>query len=157
MRRPGMVYGGSLQSMRTRWRPRYRITAGMWPDRWRAWAGSIRWWKRGIYDGEIARADGLFNPARLALMQGEHREQFSPSPGKLYALTLDVGGADFEVRADGCPPLRDREHDSTVALVFEVDPSTQTDSLIRAPTYRLVSGRVWQGTAHAQLYGKLRR
>jgi hypothetical protein len=41
-------------------------------------------------------------------------------------------------------------------LVFEVDPSTQADPLIRAPAYRLVSGRVWQGTTHTLLYGELK-
>jgi hypothetical protein len=108
------------------------------------------------FNEEIASADGLFNPARLALMQGEHGEQFSPLPGKLYALTLDVGGADLDVRADSCPPLRDREHDSTVALVFEIDLSMQADPLIRAPAYKLVSGKIWQGTAHVKLYGELK-
>ena len=31
------------------------------------------------FNEELASADGLFNPARLALMQGEHAEQFSPA------------------------------------------------------------------------------
>jgi hypothetical protein len=55
-----------------------------------------------------------------------------------------------------CPPLRDREHDSTVALVFEIDLSMQADPLIRAPAYKLVSGKIWQGTAHVKLYGELK-
>jgi hypothetical protein len=110
------------------------------------------------FNEEIAAADGLFNPARLALMQGEHREQFSPLPDRMYALTLDVGGADLDksVGAHGGAPINKEDHDSTVVLVFEIDSSSQADPLIRAPTYRLVSGKTWQGTAHTQLYGELR-
>jgi hypothetical protein len=123
------------------------------------------------FNEEIAGADGLFNPARLALMQGEHGEQFSPIPGRLYALTVDVGGTDLDVKdpvgahSSGgrspedtgcCAPINEKGHDCTVALVFEVDPSTQADPIIRAPTYKLVSGKVWQGISHSQLYGELK-
>ena len=123
------------------------------------------------FNEEIAGADGLFNPARLALMQGEHREQFSPLPGRLYALTLDVGGADLDksqpvgAHSSGgrspedtecCATIYGKNHDSSAAMVFEVDPATQADPLIRAPAYRLVAGRVWEGTPHAQLYGELK-
>ena len=43
------------------------------------------------FNEELAAADGLFNPSRLALMQGDHAEQFSPLPGRLYALTAGRG------------------------------------------------------------------
>ena len=42
------------------------------------------------------------------------------------------------------------------ALVFEVDPSTQADPLIRAPAYRLVSGSSGRGPRIRKLYGELK-
>jgi hypothetical protein len=129
------------------------------------------------FNEELATADGLFTPTRLALMQGEHAEQFSPLLGRLYALTLDVGGADLDQTIDtrahgsecsassggrspedteGCVPLRENEHDSSAALIFEVDPAGQADPLIRAPTYRLVLGKIWEGLPQTQLYGELK-
>jgi hypothetical protein len=112
------------------------------------------------FNEELASADGLFNQARLALMQGEHAEQFTPLPGRLYALTLDVGGADLDqaidTRAHIGAPLRENDHDSSVALIFEVDPVGTADPLIRAPAYRLVSGKIWEGLPQTQLYGELK-
>jgi len=129
------------------------------------------------FNEELAATDGLFNSSRLALMQGQHAEQFEPLPGRLYALTVDVGGADLnqtiETRTHGsecsassggrspedtewCAPLRENDHDSSVALIFEVDPAGQVDPLCRAPTYRLVFGRAWEGRPQTQLYGELK-
>lgn len=39
---------------------------------------------------------------------------------------------------------------------MEVDCATLADPLLRAPTYRAVARRVWQGASHAQLYGEIR-
>jgi hypothetical protein len=119
------------------------------------------------FNEEIGSVDGLFNPARRALMQGEHAEQFGPLPGRLYALTLDVGGADLDHpcnvaglssgRTASCAPLQgEGTHDSSAALIFEVDPTGSSDPLIRAPTYRLVSGRIWEGIPQTRLYAEVR-
>jgi hypothetical protein len=112
------------------------------------------------FNQELAAVDGLFNPARLALMQGEHPGQFSPLPGRLYGLTLDVGGADLDqatdMQAHVDAPLRENDHDSSAALIFEVDSTGQADPLMRAPAYRLVSGKTWEGLPQAQLYGELK-
>jgi len=116
--------------------------------------------KTQYFNEEIAGTGGLFNPARLAMLQGEHAEQYAPLAGSIYALTLDVGGADLDVKgsvgAHSGAPIHKENHDSTVALVFEIDPSTQADPLVRAPTYRLVSGKTWQGSSQVQVYGELK-
>jgi hypothetical protein len=112
------------------------------------------------FNEEIGSVDGLFNPARRALMQGEHAEQFGPLPGRLYALTLDVGGADLDkstnTRTQDGVPLQQNDHDSSAALIFEVDPAGSSDPLIRAPAYRLVSGRIWEGVPQTRLYAEVR-
>ncbi|MGA9397170.1 MAG: hypothetical protein WBV22_02825 [Anaerolineaceae bacterium] len=104
------------------------------------------------FNEEINGAGGLFDAARRALMQGEHPEQFAPQAGRIYALTLDVGGAAVTRSGESETP---GNHDSSAALAFEIDLSTLSDPLIRLPAYRLVAGRVWEGVPHARLYGEL--
>ena len=61
------------------------------------------------------------------------------------------------VAGHSCAPLQgEGTHDSSVALIFEVDPVGQADPLIRAPTHRLVFGKVWEGLPQMQLYGELK-
>ena len=58
--------------------------------------------KTQYFSEEIDAEGGMFSPARLALMQGEHCRQLSPMAGakdqrggKLYALLVDVAGEDY--------------------------------------------------------------
>ena len=135
------------------------------------------------FNEELAAADGLFNPARLALMQGEHSEQFAPLPGSSVCAHAGCGwgGLDqaTEMRAHGSEcsasfggrspedtreasrgewgtSLRENTHDSSAALIFEVDPGGLSDPLMRAPAYRLVFGKIWEGTAQTQLYAEVK-
>ncbi len=47
-----------------------------------------------FFSEEIDGQDGMFPPARIALLQGTHREQSRPTPGRVYAILLDVAGED---------------------------------------------------------------
>jgi hypothetical protein len=105
------------------------------------------------FNEEISAGGGLFDAARLALIRGGHAELFAPQAGCIYALTLDVGGGAADRSGEMDNPA---DHDSSAALVFEIDLSSLADPLVRAPTYHLVSGRVWNGVAHTRLYAELR-
>jgi hypothetical protein len=62
---------------------------------------------------------GLFDARRRALMRGEHTRQLQPTPGHLYAATLDLAGQD-EAATDPIAQLARPGRDYTVATVFEV-------------------------------------
>ncbi len=109
------------------------------------------------YSEEIDGQVGMFPADRLALMNGDHPLQVSPSPGKTYALLLDIAGAD-ESGGQTLPsagqldqPLSERR-DSTALTIVEVDLSTCADPLINAPTYRVMARQVWTNKTHADLY-----
>jgi hypothetical protein len=111
---------------------------------------------------EIDAEGGMFPPARRLLMQGQHAYREAPEKGKIYAILFDVAGEDEDAGSLALPAaqaeLREREprKDSTAAAIVEVDLSTLSDIVIRAPTYRVVQRRLWTGTKHAILYGELR-
>ena len=116
---------------------------------------------------EIDAEGGMFPPLRRALMQGTHSSQPSAVSGQLYALLVDVAGEDEDAvggarggaaLAAAQAELREREprKDSTAVTIVEVDLSTLTDLIIRAPTYKVVYRRLWTGTKHANLYGELK-
>lgn len=114
--------------------------------------------KTQYYSEEIDADTGLFPAARLALMRGNHLPQDHPTPGGIYAITLDVAGED-EALSDGDPAvtaLKNAGRDSTALSVFSVDLSTIEDELIHAPTYRLVQRREWVGVKHTQLYAQIK-
>lgn len=105
---------------------------------------------------EIDAEGGMFTEERLALMRGAHPRREQPAPGALYAVTIDVAGEDEAVDASGEGELRNPARDSTALTVFEVDPSTLADELIRAPTYRVACRLTWTGVKHTQLYAAIR-
>lgn len=47
------------------------------------------------------------------------------------------------------------DHDATALTIFDVDTSTLSDPLLRAPTYRVVDRRLWVGEKHSALYAQL--
>lgn len=107
----------------------------------------------------------LFGPARRAHMRGYHPRQRSATPGKRYALLLDVAGAD---ESDNLQPPNDdstlpssfalrpsSNRDATALTVVEVDLSGLDDPLTMRPTYRTVDRRLWRGTPHPQLYAAI--
>ncbi len=118
-------------------------------------------------DGEA----GLFPPARLARMEGDHPRRRRAEPGKRYALLLDVAGEEesgggpnaFAAFDDG------GRRDSTALTVVEVDldegpvsavhgrsgatgpPAPGAFPSVRRPTYRVVDRMAWTGAGHAAL------
>ncbi|BBB47137.1 hypothetical protein [Pelolinea submarina] len=116
--------------------------------------------KTQYFSEEIDAEGGLFPPARVAMMKGEHAPQVSPLPGKLYAMTLDVAGEDEAVIADPesgeVESLANPKRDSTALTVFEVDLASVDDPLINKPTYKVVQRREWVGVKHSTLYGAIK-
>jgi hypothetical protein len=116
------------------------------------------------FSEEVDGEAGMFPPWRLALMQGSHAAQAGPTPGKIYAMLLDVAGEDEAVAgaavaaagAVGEGELANPKRDATALTVVEVDLSTRADLLIGAPTYRVVSRRLWVGTNHMLVISELR-
>ncbi|MEJ7837209.1 MAG: hypothetical protein WKF81_00210 [Thermomicrobiales bacterium] len=97
---------------------------------------------------ELDSDGGLFPEHRLAQMQGDHPRQTSGTPGKRYALLLDVAGEE----ETGSGPLAfasSSRRDSTALTVVEVDTQERPDG--RA-VYRVVDRRLWTGQRHAALH-----
>lgn len=114
---------------------------------------------------EIDAEGRLFGPARRAHMRGDHPRQRSATPGKVYALLLDVAGADedegrrttdegmIELSSSVVRPSSNR--DATALTVVEVDLAGLDDPLVMRPRYRVVDRRLWVGTPHPQLYAAI--
>ncbi|HWV24211.1 MAG TPA: hypothetical protein VNZ58_08470 [Thermomicrobiales bacterium] len=102
---------------------------------------------------ELDGENSLFPPHRIAQMQGDHPRQHRATPGKRYALLLDVAGEEesgndqLAFGMDG-PGRRD----STALTVIEVDTTSRADG---RPEYRVVDRLVWTGVRHATLHGHL--
>lgn len=119
-------------------------------------------------DGE----GGLFPPHRIVQMQGTHRRQHAATPGRRYALLLDVAGE--EEGATGLAAFNDDgRRDSTALTVVEVvetarredgqtarDIPADPDRLAastpgRLPTYHVVDRMAWTGIRHTALHAQL--
>ncbi len=110
-----------------------------------------------FYSEEIDAQGGMFPPARRALMQGSHSAQLAPRPGCQYALLLDVAGEDEDQQSiDEAAAQAHTRRDATALTVVEVDLSTLSDPVIKAPTYRVVHRRLWIGVKQSRLYADLR-
>ena len=112
------------------------------------------------FNEEIDAEGGMFPPARRALMQGAHPRILSPSKDAIYAFLLDVAGEDEGATGDKVivdrAELANPERDAASLTIVEVDLSTLSDPLVAKPTYRAADRRLWVGTKHTALYGKLR-
>lgn len=88
---------------------------------------------------ELDGENSLFPPHRIAQMQGDHPRQHRATPGKRYALLLDVAGEE-ESGGDQLAFGMDASsrRDSTALTVVEVDTGSRADG--RA-TYRVVDRR----------------
>jgi hypothetical protein len=109
---------------------------------------------------EIDDESRLFGPARRAQMRGDHPRARSATPGKRYALLLDVAGAEEngERGGTGAEPtdvVSRSSRDATALTVVEVDLAGLDDPLVMRPLYRAVDRRLWVGTAHPHLYAAL--
>ncbi len=109
---------------------------------------------------EIDDESRLFGPARRAHMRGDHPRARSATPGRSYALLLDVAGADETgIRGDpGAEPpagVARANRDATALTVVEVDLAGLDDPLVMRPRFRVVDRRQWVGTPHPQLYAAI--
>lgn len=123
--------------------------------------------KTQYYSEELEGESGMFPAERLALMQVLHPAQALPTPGRVYALLVDVGGEDalalpaqvsraWSPLLPGMEALANPRRDSTALTVVNVDLSTCSDPLLGKPTYRTVWRQVWTGAPHSALYAQLR-
>ncbi|MGI8404091.1 MAG: hypothetical protein ACR2OE_04885 [Thermomicrobiales bacterium] len=105
---------------------------------------------------ELDGEGGLFPPQRIAQMQGDHPRQLRATPGKRYALLLDVAGeeesgGDQAVFAAGSG-IGSERRDSTALTVVEVVLDAHDDGRAR---YRVVDRRIWTGVRHTALHDQL--
>ena len=113
-----------------------------------------------FYSEEIDADAGMFPQARQQLMRGSHAAVDAPQPGRVYAFLLDVGGEESargmtEAQMDS-PASSGLDHDSTALTIVEVDLATLADAALRAPTYRVVLRKSWQGEGQPALYQQVR-
>lgn len=105
------------------------------------------------YCEEIDAEGGLFTPERQTLMQGTHPYETEASPGGLYAMLLDVAGADEGVQDLDSGQLMNPGRDATALTIVAVEVGdVHTEGL----TYRVVHRRLWVGVSHTRLYSQLR-
>lgn len=115
---------------------------------------------RSQYFGEEIDAEiGLFPPARTGLMQGSHRAQDEPDPGKVYALLVDLAGEDEQLRAHvsetGSGELRNPGRDSSAVTIVQVDSGARAGDLTGKPVYRVARRELWTGEKHSTQYARL--
>jgi len=115
-----------------------------------------------FFNEEIDAEGGMFPPERIALMRGMHEPLEDPNPERVYALLVDVAGEDesaggAETGLSGAGGrLQNPRRDATALTVVEIDCTTLSDELLRAPTYRVVQRWQWVGVKHNLLYARLR-
>ena len=90
---------------------------------------------------ELDGAGGMFNPARLALMQGTHPRQSAATPGKSYALLVDVAGEDEAASGEAAARAANPRKDSTVCTVVEF----QVGDEFQVPGSKFQVGDEFQG------------
>ena len=102
----------------------------------------------------------MFPSARREWMHGSHPPLSLPQSGRIYAFLIDVGG---ESSSSGAVPEGyvgsvpcGAEHDATALTVVEVDLASLADEALKAPTYRVMMRRSWQGVGQPELYGRIK-
>jgi hypothetical protein len=113
------------------------------------------------FNEEIDAEGGMFSPERIALMAGDHAAEIHPQQGCLYALLVDVAGedewaSDVEQVLGSAGPLQNAGRDATAVTVVQIDTTTTSDEMLRAPVYRVMQRRLWVGIKHSLLYTRLR-
>lgn len=98
---------------------------------------------------ELAGEGGLFPDQRIAQMRGDHPRQHAATPGRRYALLIDVAGEE-EGGGDALAFAGNDRRDSTALTVVEFDQQAE-----RQPVYRVVDRLVWTGTRHTALHGQI--
>jgi hypothetical protein len=104
--------------------------------------------KTQYYLETIAGAGKMFSPQRIALMRGSHERQLQPTPGRRYALLIDVAGED-EIEGEPMERLMlaNPRRDASACTFVEVEITPG-----ELPSYRVVNRQFWLGVQHAALY-----
>jgi len=100
---------------------------------------------------ELDGEDGLFPPRRIAMMRGDHPRQHAATPGRRYALLVDVAGED-EHGGGPAAFASFARRDSTALTVVEVDEAPG-----RPVIYRVVDRSAWTGAKHVDLHEEIVR
>ncbi|MDQ2684106.1 MAG: hypothetical protein M3Y37_11330 [Chloroflexota bacterium] len=98
---------------------------------------------------ELDGEDSLFNPRRIAAMQGTHPRRYAAEPGKRYALLIDVAGED-EAGGTALAFASGRRRDATALTVVEIDAEPGRETV-----FRTVDRRIWIGSRHTTLRDEL--
>lgn len=130
------------------------------------------------FSKEIDAEAGMFPAARQALMRGAHPPLASPihsfvegggQGGGLYAFAIDVAGSDEGSYpfpgGRACPGQAGGQgegtldakssRDSTTLTIFEIDLTTLSDPLIKAPRYLVRNRFLWTNASQTTLYSRL--
>lgn len=110
--------------------------------------------KTQYFSEEVDSETGMFNAARLALMQSDRPFSNDPIPGRTYAFLLDLAGQDESVMQAGDEVnLSNPGRDAATLSIVEVDLSSL--ELLKKPTYRIVGRRSWTGLNHLSVFGQV--
>jgi hypothetical protein len=107
--------------------------------------------KSQYFNELIDAKTGMFPARRLALMLGDQPAQAEPIAGRIYAMTVDVGGQDEALmNLDG---MGNPGRDYVTADIHDVDLSSL--ATLQAPIYRCVNRTSSQGVNHVNVFGGL--
>lgn len=107
--------------------------------------------KTQYYNERIDTQAGMFPPARLMLMQGNHSAQTAPMPGQMIAFLIDVAGQDEAVLDPN--QLDNPARDFTSLKIIEIDPCTIPT--YHLPTYKILNRVSWHGQKHTTLHAQI--
>jgi hypothetical protein len=108
--------------------------------------------KTQFYNEEVDAQVGMFPGRRQMLMMGTHPPQSEPTPGRMYAFLVDVGGQDEGLRQAG--QMENTRRDYTSLKIVEVDPCSLVE--LSKPTYRVMQRVAWQGEKHTRIQAQIR-
>jgi hypothetical protein len=115
---------------------------------------------------EIDAQVGMFNPGRMALMQGDECSEVSdlrapdrsperPITTRPCAFLLDVAGQDeARMNMDDTAPLNNSARDAASLTITSIDLSSIPT--LQAPTFRFVNRQQWVGLNHLVLFGRIK-
>ncbi len=118
--------------------------------------------KSQFFSEEIDAVSGLFPLERRSKMVGTHQRRRLPDAGRLYAFLIDVGGEEQREAGGSAFPEQAagrsaRPHDATALTIVEVDLAGMQRGPARAPVYRVMDRRLWEGAGSAALYDEIAR
>ena len=105
----------------------------------------------------VAGGGRFLDPARLALLLGEHPPEDGPSPRRIgpgaYVAGIDVAGEDEEDPAGETVRVNPRR-DSTV-LTIAYAAQTRVEERVLEPRFEVVRQYAWRGDRHRELYPRI--